>query len=91
MSHVVSRSIEQVGKTLAAAGLERYFKVMLGQEDYENSKPAPDGYLKAARLLGVDPGACVGFEDAPFGFQALKAAQYLMTINVMHMDGYVQS
>ncbi len=37
-------------------------------------KPAPDGYLLAARELGVDPARCVVVEDAPAGVQAGKAA-----------------
>jgi sugar-phosphatase len=37
-------------------------------------KPAPDGYLLAAKELGVDPAACVVVEDAPAGVAAGKAA-----------------
>lgn len=33
-------------------------------------KPAPDVFLAAAaRLGGVDPGACLAFEDAPSGVE----------------------
>lgn len=37
-------------------------------------KPHPEGYLTAARLLGVDPKDAVVFEDAPAGIAAGMAA-----------------
>ena len=37
-------------------------------------KPAPDIYLEAARQLGVDPEACLVFEDALTGVKSGKAA-----------------
>ena len=37
-------------------------------------KPAPDIFLAAAALLGVDPRLCVAFEDAVAGIEAAKAA-----------------
>jgi beta-phosphoglucomutase-like phosphatase (HAD superfamily) len=36
-------------------------------------KPAPDGYLRAAKVLGRDPADCVVFEDAEPGIQAAIA------------------
>ncbi len=38
------------------------------------SKPAPDLFLKAAELLGVDPGAAVVVEDSIAGLTAARAA-----------------
>jgi sugar-phosphatase len=38
-----------------------------------NGKPDPEGYLLAARQLGVDPARCVVIEDAPAGIRAGKA------------------
>lgn len=43
-------------------------------EDVEQSKPHPEGYLKAAELLLVDPADCIVIEDAPHGITAGKAA-----------------
>lgn len=37
-------------------------------------KPHPEGYLTAARLLGVEPAGAVVFEDAPAGIAAGVAA-----------------
>ncbi len=39
-----------------------------------NPKPAPDIYLKAAELVGVDPKDCVVFEDSLTGIRAGLAA-----------------
>jgi sugar-phosphatase len=37
-------------------------------------KPDPEGYLLAARLLGVAPEDCLVVEDAPAGIEAGRAA-----------------
>ena len=42
--------------------------------DIQNGKPAPDIFLVAARKLGVAPGECLVFEDAPAGVEAARAA-----------------
>lgn len=47
--------------------------VVLPSEDVERSKPDPEGYLTAARLLGVSADACVVFEDAGAGLAAARA------------------
>lgn len=38
------------------------------------SKPAPDGFLKAAALVGYPPETCLVIEDAPAGVEAAKNA-----------------
>jgi len=58
---------------LAAAGLPEP-AVLVTSDQVENGKPAPDPYLLAAERLGVDPAACVVFEDAPAGIQSGRAA-----------------
>jgi HAD superfamily hydrolase (TIGR01509 family) len=42
--------------------------------EIERKKPYPDIYLKAAKLLGVEPKYCLVVEDAPNGIQAAKTA-----------------
>lgn len=53
---------------------EHYFDVILGSEDIENGKPAPDIFLNAARLMGVEPKNCYVFEDSDNGIKAGFAA-----------------
>ena len=58
---------------LAAAGLPEP-AVLVTSDQVEHGKPAPDPYLLAAERLGVDPAACVVFEDAPAGIASGRAA-----------------
>ncbi|REE99599.1 HAD-IA family hydrolase [Thermomonospora umbrina] len=57
----------------AAAGLPLP-DVVVTAEDVRHGKPDPEGYLSAARRLGVDPVACVVVEDAPAGVRAGRSA-----------------
>lgn len=51
-----------------------YFSVSVCGDEVEHAKPAPDPYLRAARLLGVEPAHCLAVEDSPTGAQAAEAA-----------------
>ncbi|CAG9465598.1 unnamed protein product [Pedinophyceae sp. YPF-701] len=51
-------------------------------------KPAPDGFLRAAELLGVEPGECIGYEDADLGMEAIVRAGYFAAVDVRHMPGH---
>ncbi|PZG21240.1 HAD family hydrolase [Nonomuraea aridisoli] len=59
---------------LDAAGLTECFAATVSTEEVARGKPAPDGYLEAARRLGVDPGACVAVEDSSNGLRSAHAA-----------------
>jgi len=50
------------------------FKVIIAAEDISESKPNPEGYNKAAALLGVNPEHCVVVEDSPTGIKAAREA-----------------
>ncbi|KAI8967260.1 HAD-like domain-containing protein [Mycotypha africana] len=39
-----------------------------------HGKPHPEGYLRAAEIIGKEPRQCIVFEDAPAGVQAAVAA-----------------
>ncbi len=60
--------------TLRYCGIDELFDVVVTKADVVNSKPAPDGFLKAAELLGVDPKFCVVYEDSKLGLAAAEAA-----------------
>src|SRR2546429_2508249 len=48
--------------------------ILVTSEDVSQGKPAPDGYQLGAKRLGLDPAACVVFEDAPAGIAAGRRA-----------------
>jgi mannitol-1-/sugar-/sorbitol-6-phosphatase len=58
---------------LAAAGLPAP-DALVTADQLERGKPAPDGYLLAARRLGEPPEHCVVVEDSPTGVRAGRAA-----------------
>lgn len=60
--------------TLDALGIREHFQAVVTYEDVAHPKPAPDTYLEAARRLGVEPAACLVFEDTPLGIEAATAA-----------------
>jgi beta-phosphoglucomutase family hydrolase len=63
-----------VVSSLTALHLLDKFDTIVGAEDYQNSKPAPDAFLLAATRLGVAPEHCLVFEDTALGIQAATAA-----------------
>lgn len=72
---VVSGSPRQsVLKTLRHLDLEKYFDLVLGNEDYVRGKPAPDCFLTAAGQLNVEPSRCLVFEDGELGIEGARAA-----------------
>jgi HAD superfamily hydrolase (TIGR01509 family) len=57
---------------LGATGLR--FPVTVCGDDVAATKPAPDPYLLAAKLLDAAPGDCVALEDSPNGAASATAA-----------------
>ena len=51
-----------------------YFKTWVSGEEVPESKPAPDVFLKAAELLGIQPENCLVIEDSKSGTIAAKSA-----------------
>jgi beta-phosphoglucomutase len=54
-----------------------HFERVVGAEEVTRGKPAPDMFLTAAKFLGIEPSACVVFEDAINGILAARAAGML--------------
>lgn len=59
---------------LKAVGIFDRFQHVVGGDQITNSKPAPDIYLRAAKLLDVAAEHCLAFEDSPNGVRAAVAA-----------------
>lgn len=66
-----------VRRTLEVIGVLDWFDTVVGAEDTTRHKPEPDVFLEAARRLGVDPTACVVFEDSDLGMEAASRAGML--------------
>jgi beta-phosphoglucomutase len=72
---IVSASVRsEIDAVLDAAGLREEVKVIVSQEDVTHGKPDPEGYLTAARVLGVEPAQMLVFEDTDVGLSAAKAS-----------------
>lgn len=59
---------------LSKLGLEKYFSLIIGREDYRNNKPDPEPYVAASKKLGIPPEECAAFEDSISGCQSAQAA-----------------
>lgn len=71
-------------KILKALEIREWFDVIVGADDVENPKPAPDTYLKAAELIGVHPKRCHAFEDTKLGIEAARnAGMEVVDINTL--------
>jgi len=53
---------------------QNYFKETVAAGDIERTKPFPDPYLHAAKLLGVEISNCLIFEDSQTGITAATAS-----------------
>jgi mannitol-1-/sugar-/sorbitol-6-phosphatase len=60
-------------RRMAAAGLP-VPEVLVAADEIAHGKPHPQGYLRAAELLGQKPTDCVAFEDAEPGVRAALEA-----------------
>jgi len=70
-----------VERHLTAHNLMGRFQEIVGHGDYENGKPAPDPFLRAAELLGVEPRLCLALEDSHNGVRSASSAD-MITIMV---------
>jgi HAD superfamily hydrolase (TIGR01509 family) len=78
-----------VRRSLEIVGLEDSFDVVVSAHEVARPKPAPDPYLEACRLLGVEPGPdIVALEDSPTGVEAAVAAG-LTVIGIPSVEGVV--
>jgi beta-phosphoglucomutase family hydrolase len=71
---------------LKAAGVDGLFEVrvdhQVAEADHLRGKPAPDTFLEAARLLGVEAANATVYEDALAGVAAGRAGKFGFVIGV---------
>lgn len=63
---LIEHALDGIGRDL--------FTVSVAGDEVTKTKPHPEPYLTAARLLGVDPRRAVALEDSPTGVTAAEAA-----------------
>lgn len=87
---VVSNSDRNlVELALSGSGLRPFMTGIVAGSEVEHGKPAPDLYLKAAGLLGLDPASLLAFEDSLVGVQAAQAAGVpVVGVPTMEQDGF---
>jgi HAD superfamily hydrolase (TIGR01509 family) len=72
---VASGSVHPViEEVLAMKSLRQFFPIVVSVQDVAHGKPAPDIFLRAAELLGVEPATCCVIEDSAAGVTAARAA-----------------
>ena len=78
-----SKNAEEV---LRVAGLRDRFGVVMdgviAERDHLHSKPAPDVFVEAARMLGVEPARSAAVEDALSGVQSAVAGGFGLVVGV---------
>ena len=65
---------DDVMRAVELCGISGNIRFAMGIEDYGRGKPAPDGFLAAAKALGANPAKCVVVEDSTAGVAAGAAA-----------------
>eukprot|EP00522_Entomoneis_paludosa_P016013 CAMPEP_0172460184 /NCGR_PEP_ID=MMETSP1065-20121228/35837_1 /TAXON_ID=265537 /ORGANISM="Amphiprora paludosa, Strain CCMP125" /LENGTH=204 /DNA_ID=CAMNT_0013215137 /DNA_START=99 /DNA_END=713 /DNA_ORIENTATION=+ len=75
---------------LERVGILKWFDAVVtaDEDEVKRGKPHPDIFQVAAQRLKIDPQACIGFEDADLGLQAVESAGYLAAVDVRLMTMY---
>lgn len=74
MAVVTATAQEQAVSNLKLAGLLPFFDHVISASMVKRGKPAPDVYLYACEVLGVQPENCYAVEDSPNGVMSAYAA-----------------
>lgn len=86
MPVAVVSSSKNAEEVLAAAGIRDRFEVVMdgviAERDHLASKPAPDVFVEAARMLGVDPARSAAVEDALSGVLSAAAGGFALVVGV---------
>lgn len=71
---VSGAALEEIAPVVEAAGLAPSISVIVAADHVVNGKPHPEGYLRAAELLGVAADGFLVFEDTEAGIASARAA-----------------
>ncbi len=75
-----------VVESLDAVGILGLFDAIVTQDEVAAGKPAPDGYLRALEILGVEAARCVAYEDTSSGMASARAAGITEIVDVRWRD-----
>jgi HAD superfamily hydrolase (TIGR01509 family) len=86
-------TVPNMGLAFRRHGIDRWVETVVSPADGLRGKPHPDIFLEAARRLGVAPGECLVFEDAPLGIEAarragMRAVALTTTLAAEHFDDF---
>lgn len=81
---LVTMSWRRFADAVLAEAPDDVFVGAITGDEVSVGKPAPDPYLAAAALLGLDPADCVAIEDSPTGVASALAAG-CRTVAVPHV------
>jgi len=86
LRRAVVSSSANTAQVLEVTGLAQYVELRVdgvtAREEQLKGKPAPDTFLRAAELLGVEPAQAAVFEDALAGVAAGRAGDFGAVIGV---------
>jgi beta-phosphoglucomutase len=71
---VSGAALEEIEPVVEAAGLASSITAIVAADHVADGKPHPEGYLRAAELLGVPTAEILAFEDTEAGVTSAKAA-----------------
>lgn len=77
MAVASSSDAETIRVILEKSGLRKYFQHAISSSEVGKSKPEPDVFLYAAKLLNISPENCLVIEDSKNGIKAAKNARML--------------
>ncbi|MFT4580312.1 MAG: HAD superfamily hydrolase (TIGR01509 family) [Gammaproteobacteria bacterium] len=65
---------ERARHSLKLAEINHHFDYLIGGDEVENGKPAPDIYVKAAQAIATSAEHCIALEDSKVGVSSAAAA-----------------
>jgi len=74
MALVTGSPRDQLQLMLGSSGLLGFFETIVTGDDCSHSKPDPEPYLTALKLLRVSASRCIAVEDSPRGLASARAA-----------------
>lgn len=75
MAIASSSATEDIEKNIKRAGIDKFFSAIVGGDQIENGKPAPDIFQLAAKKINLPPEDCYVFEDSANGIRGAAAAK----------------